>query len=200
MGTAVSCALPFRVERFHRLSPMPSGRPVHTDTPVKDLHPRFQQLIGTKLIEPARGCCARLRGVPDLDGNFVEQISRPPALMPHLGLFPVRDVQGPRPSHRARAAPRFHPCAHDGQEVCVEAVNSIPSADDGIPAYTNDPPDRSPEELQEYQRQEMAVRFGSPVGRYQRNIRHCRARRASRSIFAIQKLPCGALHFTNSTL
>src|SRR5260370_32081337 len=88
--------------------------------------------------------------------------------------------------------------SRDDHVVCVEAVIASPRPNDGIQPYTHDPPDRSPEELQE---QEMAIRLGSPLfSKFQKKYWALPRALGKPLIFAIENFHPGALHSADSTL
>jgi hypothetical protein len=169
--------------------------------PPKDLHPQFLNLISHAVFEPARGMLREVYAeFPDPDGNFVEQFqtSGIDARTFELFLFAMFKDLG----HHIEREPRLDfILSRDGQEACVEAVIASPPPNDGIQPYTNDPPDRSPEELQEYREHEAVIRLGSPLfSKLQKKYWALPRALGKPLIFAIENFHAGALHFSDSTL
>jgi hypothetical protein len=165
---------------------------------VKNLHPQFLNLISHDIYEPARGMLREVYAeFPDPDGNFVEQFQTSgfDARTFELFLFAMFKDLG----HHIEREPRLDfILSRDGQEACVEAVIASPPRNDGIQPYTHDPPDRSPEELQE---QEMAIRLGSPLfSKLQKKYWALPRALGKPLIFAIENFHSGALHSADSTL
>src|SRR5439155_14800649 len=76
------------------------------------------------------------------------------------------------------------------------------AGDGSLSPYTHDPPDRSPEQLQEYREQELAIRFGSPLfSKLQKRYWMLPQVQGKSLIFAIQNFHgSGALHFSDAAL
>jgi hypothetical protein len=166
--------------------------------PLKDLHPQFLNLISHAVNEPARGMLREVYAeFPDPDGNFVEQFQTSgfDARTFELFLFAMfKDLR-----HHIEREPRLDfILSRDGQEACVEAVIASPPPNHGVQPYTHDPPDRSPEELQE---QEMAIRLGSPLfSKLQKKYWALPRALGKPLIFAIENFHPGALHSADSSL
>jgi hypothetical protein len=164
--------------------------------PLKDLHPQFINLISHDVYEPAR---AMLREVcaefPDPDGNFVEQFQTNgfDARTFELFLFAMFKDLG---HHIERERRLDFILSRKGQTACVEAVVASPPPNHGIIPYTHDAPTRSPEELQGYLEQEMAIRLGSPLfSKLQKKYWTLPQTQGKPLIFAIENFHAGALHF-----
>jgi hypothetical protein len=169
--------------------------------PLKDLHPQFLNLISHDVYEPARGMLREVYAeFPDSDGNFVEQFQTSgfDARTFELFLFAMFKHLG----HHIEREPRLDfILSRDGHEACIEAVIASPPPNDGIQPYTNDPPDRSSEELEEYRQQEAAIRLGSPLfSKLQKKYWMLPRASGKPLIFAIENFHPGALHFSDSTL
>jgi hypothetical protein len=180
---------------------MPKANLLTPTRPLKDLHPQFLNLISHDCYEPARGMLREVYAeFPDSDGNFIEQFQTNglDARTFELFLFAMFKELG----HHIEREPRLDfILSRDSQEACVEAVIASPPPNDGIRPYTHDPPDRSPEELQEYRQQEAAIRLGSPLfSKLQKKYWMLPRALGKPRIFAIENFHAGALHFSDSTL
>jgi hypothetical protein len=169
--------------------------------PPKDLHPNFINLISPDLNAPARGMLREVYAeFPDPDGNFVEQFQTKgfDARTFELFLFAMFKDLG---HHIERERRLDFILSRDGQTAGVEAVVASPPHNDGITPYTHDPPIWSPEELQEYTQQDMAIRLGSPLfSKLQKKYWTLPQAKGKPLIFAIENFYPGALHLADSTL
>jgi hypothetical protein len=169
--------------------------------PLKDLHPQFIDLVSHDVFEPARGMLREVYAdFPDPDGNFVEQFQTSgfDARTFELFLFAMfRDV-----GHHVGRVPRLDfILVREGQTACVEAGIASPPANDGVRPYTHDAPISTPEDLQEYLEQEMAVRLGSPLfSKLQKKYWTLPQAQGWPIIFAIENFHAGALHFSDAIL
>ena len=136
-------------------------------TPLKTeqkLHPQFELIVESFAYSPARKIITDLlEDFCDPDGNFVEQFQTTgfDARTFELFLFAMFKEQGfcigrdfDRPDFILEKA---------GHKVCVEAVTAT-SGNGGVPdPYEVAPTQRTPEELEQYLLNEVAIRFGSPL-------------------------------------
>jgi hypothetical protein len=169
--------------------------------PLKNLHPQFINLITHDVFEPARGMLREVYAdFPDPDGNFVEQFQTSgfDARTFELFLFAMfKDI-----GHHVGRAPRLDfILARECQTACVEAGIASPPSNDGVRPYTHDAPTSTPEELQDYVEQEMAVRLGSPLfSKLQKRYWTLPQAQGWPLIFAIENFHDGALHFSDAVL
>ncbi len=168
---------------------------------LKDLHPQFVALISNDLFKPARGMLREIYAeFPDPDGNFVEQFQTNgfDARTFEMFLFAMFKDLG----HERGREPRLDfILTWKGQTACVEAVIASLPSNNGIIPYTHDAPTSTPQELQEYLQQEMAIRLGSPLySKLKKKYWDLPQAKGKPLIFAIQNFHAGALHFAESTL
>jgi hypothetical protein len=136
-------------------------RPVR---PERDLHPNFQYVRESPMFAPARAMLNELfNKFIDVDGNFVEQFQTTgfDARTFEIYLFALFRDAGFIFDNRHRS-PDFV-LTKEGRTVCVEAVTSNPMMSGIAQPYSHMPKDRTEEETKTWLRDEIPIRFGSPL-------------------------------------
>jgi hypothetical protein len=149
--------------------------------PAESVHPSFKTL---RTMEGS--CCARgmldniYQSFEDPDGNFVEQFQTTgfDARFFELYLFAYFSRSGYE-IDRSHPNPDFL-ITRDGLTVAVEATTVNPPTSGVLKDYGKTIADLSPQEMREYMRNELPIRFGSPLfsklsKRYW-DLPHCRAK------------------------
>jgi hypothetical protein len=104
--------------------------------------------------------------------------------------------------HRVGREPRLDfILAREGRTACVEATIASPPTNDGTRGYAHDAPTSTPQELEQYLEQEMAIRLGSPLfSKLQKKYWTLPQSQGKPLIFAVQNFHPGALHFAEAIL
>lgn len=143
------------------------------------LHPSFEDLRTSPGAEPARWMLDEIyRSFEDPEGNFLEQFQTTgfDARYFELYLFAYFSRSG-FTVDRTRPNPDFL-VSREGITVAVEATTVNPATSGALAKFGKEVSELTDEELREYQKNELPIRFGSPLfSKFQKNywkLDHCR--------------------------